>query len=135
VTPPRTRVLVVDDDALVGRLLERFLKRHYDVTVVTSAAAALARIEAGERYDLILCDRIMPGMTGEALYDVLLGTAPEQVERMVFLSGGVVEGAHAEFSRRAAANLHLQKPVDPTLLIEQLDSVLARLGPLASRGA
>lgn len=131
--PTRTRVLVVDDDALVGRLMERFLQRHHDVTLVNSGTEALARIEAGERYELILCDRIMPGMTGEELYDALLVAAPEQVERMVFLSGGVVEDVHADFRRRAAANLHLQKPVDPSLFIDQLAGVLARLGPLAPR--
>ena len=72
---PRARVLVVDDEPLVGAVLRRTLVEH-DVTVVESARAALDRIAAGERYDLVLSDLLMPGLSGMDLYRELVRARP-----------------------------------------------------------
>jgi|HubBroStandDraft_6_1064221.scaffolds.fasta_scaffold122392_1 CheY-like chemotaxis protein len=105
-----TRVLVVDDDQLVSRALARALG-DCDVVVASDARDALASIERGERFDVIVCDLMMPDMTGMDLYDALLEVAPGQVERMIFLSGGAVTTRARDFAA-TVPNLLLEKPFD-----------------------
>ena len=83
----RTHVLVIDDDELLARLLARALGREHEVTVVTSVREALARVEAGERFDLILCDLMLPGLSGMDFYERVGVVAPELVERISIMTG------------------------------------------------
>src|SRR5271170_1849668 len=53
------RIVVVDDEIAIGRSLARTL-RNYDVVALDNARDVLTRLRAGERYDLILCDVLMP---------------------------------------------------------------------------
>jgi CheY-like chemotaxis protein len=80
-------VLVIDDDLTLGRSIVRTLRKH-DVTLLTDAAAALARLETGELPDLVLCDLMMPGCSGMELFAKLEHVRPEVLERMVFMTGG-----------------------------------------------
>jgi CheY-like chemotaxis protein len=104
------RVLVVDDDQLVSRALARALS-DCDVAVASDARDALARIERGEKFDVIVCDLMMPGMTGMDLYDAMRTVAPSEVERMIFLSGGAVTTRAREFAA-TVPNLLMEKPFD-----------------------
>jgi CheY-like chemotaxis protein len=104
-------VLVVDDDAAFGRSLQRVLSREHDVSFVTTGVEALARIQAGPKPDLILCDVMMPGMTGIELYQRVLERHPELATRMVFVTGGV-SGEAAETFLQRTPNGYLTKPVD-----------------------
>jgi CheY-like chemotaxis protein len=112
---PRGRVLVVDDEPYVGKTLRRILGQHHDVDVVSSGEAALARLAAGPAPDVILCDLMMPGMTGMALHAELVARAPTAAARMVFVTGGAVHEAARRFVE-AVANPVLEKPVAPELL-------------------
>jgi CheY-like chemotaxis protein len=58
------------------------------VSVTTSAPEALEWITAGRHYDLVLCDLMMPHMTGMDFFEQLARVAPEQSEEVVFLTGG-----------------------------------------------
>jgi signal transduction histidine kinase len=82
------RVLVVDDEPMLCRAIERILGTSHHVTSVTSAKDALARIGGGERFDVILCDLMMPEMSGMDLYDEVRRSAPGQAEKFIFMSGG-----------------------------------------------
>jgi PAS domain S-box-containing protein len=114
VTPIRAtkvaRILVLDDDALVGKTLRRALKDH-DVTVLSDAREARDRLAAGERFDLILCDLMMPEMTGMELHAVLSATIPEQAACMVFVTGGAFTPSAMEFLE-GVANERIDKPFD-----------------------
>ncbi|MGH7271912.1 MAG: ATP-binding protein [Polyangiaceae bacterium] len=66
--PARHRVLIVDDERLVGEAIARALSEENEVEVVTEAKQALLRVSVGERYDVLLCDLMMPVMTGMDLY-------------------------------------------------------------------
>jgi len=90
------RVLVVDDEVMVANALARCL-RDYDVVVMVSAREALERVVNGERFDIILCDLMMPEMTGSVLYDEINRLAPDQAERMVFVTGGATTPQAQEF--------------------------------------
>lgn len=103
------RILVVDDDPMVGTTLRRVLERDHEVTVVESAREALTLIGAGQRYDVILCDVMMPQMTGIELHTELGRLAADQQERMIFVTGGTfTPKARAFFDK--APNALIEKP-------------------------
>jgi PAS domain S-box-containing protein len=103
------RILVVDDDPMVGTTLRRVLERDHEVTVVESGREALTLIGAGQRYDVILCDVMMPQMTGIELHAELGRLAVDQQERMIFVTGGTfTPKARAFFDK--APNALIEKP-------------------------
>jgi PAS domain S-box-containing protein len=114
----RGKVLVVDDEPMIGATLTRILSAH-EVVPVHSAREALARIEAGERFDVILCDLMMPEMNGMDLHAALAKAAPEVVGRMVFLTGGIFTAAARAFVEQTSAPI-VEKPFDPASLREMV---------------
>jgi signal transduction histidine kinase len=112
----RGRVLVIDDEPLIATAIRRTLWLEHDVIIAPAAKGALERILRGEQFDVILCDLMMPQMTGMDLYDQLVRTAPNQAERMVFLSGGTATAAVREFLDDVP-NQRLEKPFDTRQLV------------------
>jgi PAS domain S-box-containing protein len=122
---PRMRILVVDDEPLVARAVSRTLAASHDVVALTSARAALERVESGaEAFDAMLCDLMMPEMTGMELYARLLDVSPGLAARTVFLTGGAFTEPARAFLERVP-NARLEKPFDPRTLREILSRVLA----------
>jgi CheY-like chemotaxis protein len=121
----RGRVLLVDDEPFIGSALRRLLGAENEVVAVSSGHDALARITAGERFDLILCDLRMPAMNGMELYDRLREEAPEMAERMVFFTGAAFTGDIRAFFARVRNEL-LEKPFDPKALKALVRRAIAR---------
>lgn len=115
------RVLVVDDEPHIVSSLRRALMGH-DVRVVTRSREALDLVLAGERFDAILCDLMMPVMTGMDLAHELERVAPDQAARMVFVTGGAFTARAREFLEHTT-NPRLEKPLD----LERLHAVIADL--------
>jgi signal transduction histidine kinase len=110
-TGKRGKVLVVDDDAVVAKSVTRTLASHHDTMTADSGRRALDLLRGGERFDVILCDVMMPEMTGPELYDEVLRLAPEQARAMVFVTGGVFTPSAQEFLERVT-NPRIEKPFD-----------------------
>ena len=102
------RVLVIDDEPSVGRVIGRMLSEH-DVVVVTSGKQGQEQIESGKQFDVILCDLMMPSVTGMDLYAWVSKTHPELARRMVFMTGGVFTPRGRKFLQEVP-NLYLEKP-------------------------
>jgi CheY-like chemotaxis protein len=81
-------VLVIDDDEAISRLYARWLSDSHVVAVVGTAKEALARILAGERFDTIVCDVNMPGMSGFEFHAAASRIDAEQARRVVFVTAG-----------------------------------------------
>ena len=105
----RAKILLIDDEPAFRGSIAHLLGLTHDVTAAASAREALDRILGGERFDLLLCDLMMPEMTGIDLYEELHRAAPEQAARMVFLSGGAFTARAQAFLKRVP-NAHLEKP-------------------------
>jgi PAS domain S-box-containing protein len=116
-TAPRTRgrVLIVDDEAMFANSMRRLLSREHEVAVENSGRAALDRFRAGERFDVILCDLMMPELTGMDVHSALMELSPEQAARMVFLTGGAFTPAAQRFLD-AHEGAFFEKPCDLQLL-------------------
>jgi len=122
----RGRVLVVDDDPLVGRSLARLLQASHDVTVLMSPAEAVGRIDAGERWDAILCDLMMPELSGMDVEERLVRSAPDLVARVVYLTGGAFTERARQFL--ASGRPYLDKPVDAQALRQRVAELVKRAG-------
>jgi CheY-like chemotaxis protein len=127
----RGRVLVVDDEPIVARAAERLLAG-YDVTVATSAAEALRRFEAGERFDAVLCDLMMPQVSGMELHARVRALAPDAADRFVFVTGGAFTDSAAAFLRTTTA-AWIEKPFAAATLREAVAAAVAK-GQRPSRG-
>jgi CheY-like chemotaxis protein len=109
--PSIGRVLVIDDEPLVADAVALILSSAHAVTVVNSAEAALALLARGDRYDVILCDVMMPVMSGADLHARLTTVAPSEAARMVFITGCALVPEVRTFLDRVA-NTCLEKPFD-----------------------
>jgi len=88
--PRASRILVIDDEPLVRTALVRALRGHL-VSADAAAEAALARMTAGERFDVVFCDITLGlGMSGIVFGERLRSEHPSQFERLVLLSGRLV---------------------------------------------
>jgi signal transduction histidine kinase len=97
----RGRILVVDDEEMLGVTMQRALGGEHDVMAVTTAKAAYHLLRGEQQFDLILCDLMMPEMTGMELYADLLELAPDQAEKFIFMTGG----AFSEEAKRFLAEV------------------------------
>lgn len=105
------RLLVVDDEPQIGFTLRLLLDPHHLVVPVTSAREAMARIEADGPFDVIFCDLMMPFVGGADFYKELRASAPDMVERLVFMTGGVFSAQTNEFLE-SVPNACIEKPFD-----------------------
>jgi nitrogen-specific signal transduction histidine kinase/CheY-like chemotaxis protein len=123
--PGRLRLLVVDDEESVGRALGRILGGRHQVAAVTSAREALERIERGEQFDGVVCDLMMPEMSGIDLHRALTRSAPRLAERMVLMTGGAFTPAAQEFLSESHIPC-VEKPFEADALLEALARAVAR---------
>ncbi len=129
-TPPvalvarrRGRILVVDDEPMIGAAVRRMLSPEHEVLAVTSAREAIGRLSQGERFDVILCDLMMPDMTGRAFYAELSRLAPEQAEKVIFMTGDTFSSRAREFLDQVR-NPRVEKPFDVGVLKALVQSLL-----------
>jgi PAS domain S-box-containing protein len=112
---PRGRILIVDDEAPIRQVLVRTLGRKHEAVAAASGREGQALLERDPAFDLILCDLMMPEMTGMDLHAWLVAQGSPLARRVVFMSGGA-------FTPRASAyvasvgNPVLEKPFDQAAL-------------------
>lgn len=114
-TPRRASVLVVDDDPLVGIALTRALAAEHDVSHTTRGRDAIAQVHAGKRYDVIICDVMMPEMSGAELCAELARVDPGLLERVILMTGGAFTSGGRELIEGFSGPV-LEKPVDVDVL-------------------
>jgi CheY-like chemotaxis protein len=106
------RVLVIDDEAAVGRTIQRLLGEQYDVVVLTAGSEAIdLLVRKAENFDLILCDLTMPDVTGMDVYTRSIEARAEIGQRFVFMTGGTFSPRARDFLDQVP-NERLDKPFD-----------------------
>jgi len=119
----RARVLVIDDEPLIARILQRGLSRH-QVTIASEARDALGRIQRGEVFDVILCDLMMPDLSGIDVHEYLLREYPAVASRMVFMTGGAFTSRAKQFLS-SVPNERIDKPFSLSQVNKLVDRHLA----------
>ena len=107
-------------------LLAEALSERAQVLTASSGREALELLEHDERFDAILCDLMMPGMTGVELYEWLEARLPELAARTVFMTGAAYTARTRDFLERIE-NACLSKPFRVRDVEQVLDRVLGRL--------
>jgi PAS domain S-box-containing protein len=113
----RGRVLVVDDEPMIGTVLRRTLKNDHDVFAVSSASDALGLLREGERYDIIFCDLMMPQISGVEFYETVSSEFDGMNARIVFLSGGAFTDDAKRFLEQIP-NARVEKPFEASTIRE-----------------
>ncbi|HZU84811.1 MAG TPA: ATP-binding protein [Polyangiaceae bacterium] len=111
----RGRILVVDDEPMMARAVQRLLDAEHDVVATSDPREAVDRVVGGARFDAILCDLMMPTMTGMEVYEAIAQAAPDQARRMVFMTGGAFTPRAIEFLEEVD-NPRIEKPLEHAAL-------------------
>lgn len=106
----RGRVLVIDDEPPLLKLMTRFLVGH-DIVTACSGREAQRVLENDESFDLILCDLMMPDLTGVDVHQWLVARNPGLAARLVFTTGGAFGDTAAQYVADCGAP-KLEKPFD-----------------------
>jgi len=123
-------VLVVDDEPVIARLIQKALVGH-QVTIAHDGRQAVALM--GEHpYDVILCDLIMPEMTGMDVYRAAFQRATPMHERIVFMTGGAFTQRARDFLQ-SVPNLRIEKPFDLAHLERTIHEAADATGAPSSR--
>jgi PAS domain S-box-containing protein len=107
----RARILVIDDEEMLGQAIRRYLAQEHDVEAVTSARVALELIAGGARYDVVLCDLMMPQISGMEVHETVAKIDKAQSERIVFMTGGAFTDRARTFFE-STNNQRIEKPFD-----------------------
>lgn len=116
------RILVVDDERHIARLLEYVLRKEgYEVQVAHDGEAALAAVEHTQP-DAVLLDLVLPGISGLEVLKVLRSDKQRAGLTIAVLSARSFEDMPSELIE-AGANFHCTKPVAPSTLLKKLVDV------------
>jgi len=103
------RILVIDDEPLIGRVIRTALSGEHEVSVVQRAADALNLLEIDQTFDLVLCDVVMPDLSGPELYATIAKRWSHLTGRLVFMTGGAFTPGTLDFLARVPTRV-LSKP-------------------------
>jgi len=111
------RVLVVDDEPAIGRMLARELSPH-NVVVAGSGKQGI-ELYCSQRFDLVFCDLMMPEVSGMDFFDQLSSRRPGEEARIVFMTGGAFTPRARNFLD-VVENPCLEKPFESEKLYDVL---------------
>lgn len=117
------RVLVIDDEPMLRGVIRRMLASEHTIEETSDAGDALRRMAAGEQFDVILSDLMMPGMTGMQLHAEVAKLDPDQAGKIIFMTGGAFTDRAREFLE-AVPNPRLDKPFTAQELRGAVNSIV-----------
>jgi DNA-binding response OmpR family regulator len=123
----RARLLIVDDEVVFSGSLRRMFANEHEVSVANRGRDVLGLLRDGERFDAILCDLVMPEVSGIDLYKELRRIAPDQADCVIFLTGGAFS-EHAQDFLDGLSNPWFEKPCNLEMLRAAVREVVVRNG-------
>ena len=108
----RKKVLVIDDEPMILKLIQRTLADDYEVVTKESSLEALGFLKTQSDFDIVLCDLMMPEMTGIELFEKVGDEMPDIAEKFVFMTGGAFTPTAKRFLSTNVNKL-LDKPFTP----------------------
>ncbi len=120
----RARVLVVDDERPLARTLRRVLSTH-EVVLAYDGTAAYDILQLDRSFDVVLCDLMMPGLSGVELYQRVSALHPELESRFIFMTGGSLSELGDAFLECVGPRV-LTKPFDHSRMLEWVNEAVRR---------
>jgi signal transduction histidine kinase len=122
------RILVVDDDRSVGTVVASVLGAQHEVAIARSGREALGMLERDSEFDLIVCDVMMPEVSGVDLYEALVLVRPHLGNRFLFMTAGAFTKSAREFLDRVQPPT-IHKPFEADALIDAVARALHASSP------
>lgn len=116
----RGRLLVIDDELRLARTLELALEDHIDIEVIESGQGAIELLTVRSNFDMVLCDLMMPEVSGMDVYTHVAANDPKLAERFVFMTGGAFTDRARDFLKEQKRP-RLEKP----FALEDVERLLA----------
>jgi signal transduction histidine kinase/CheY-like chemotaxis protein len=113
-TSRRLRLLIVDDEVLVARAVRRVFDKEFKVEIALDGQSALDKLRNTD-FDVVLCDVMMPGITGLDVYRQVRSENEVLARRFVFATGGLFSQELSDSVKRLS-NMIVEKPFDPAEL-------------------
>ena len=120
----RGRILVVDDEAGIRSSIARLLKKDHEIVTVSSGIEGRSLLKKDKGFDLILCDLMMPEMSGMELHEWLTGYDEELAQRVVFITGGAFTTGASEYLAKVG-NTWVEKPFDTIAFRKMTNEMVA----------
>ena len=119
----KASILVIDDESAVRALIKRDLALNgHTVEEAGKPAQALEKLERS-KYDIILLDMRMPGISGKELYAKIIGKWPEMAQHVIFITGDASDASTLQFFKEH--NLpFITKPFDNSAMLLEIDKIL-----------
>ena len=118
----RSRILIVDDERAMRTTLAALLSDRYDVLTADSGASAIGTLKKDPAFDAVLCDLMMPEVSGVDVYAWIQAEAPALTQKVVFMTGGAFTPRARELLERVP-NRHVEKPFELGELSAALEKV------------
>lgn len=110
-------MLLLDDDPAIGRMVQSCLSRNgYSVTLAASGAQGIREVMAND-FAVILCDMMMPALSGDMFYRAVERTRPSLCSRILFITGHGGDSNAREFIKSVNGRV-LLKPFDLPGLVD-----------------
>ncbi len=109
-------ILVIDDDEKIGLMMQRLLQPIYRVTYVNSALEGLSTLDKKGDIDLIICDAMMPDVSGYDLLDKLKVNHLTMMAHFILMTGGTLETNRFQQYKDTFGTPVLYKPFDLDVL-------------------
>ncbi|MGC8485247.1 MAG: response regulator [Candidatus Baltobacteraceae bacterium] len=119
------RVLIADDDPAICTLVDTVLRKGpFQMIVCNDAESALVAIGREDPFDIIICDFMLPGISGLDLIERLRSNERTRGVPILMISGHTNYAMDGR-AKNAGANLFLNKPFTISQLRAAVNQLLA----------
>lgn len=119
------RILLIDDEPSIRRAYRRLLSPHEVIAFDADDALNHTLVGGDQRFDVVVCDLMMPGIDGVAIYKRFLEDSPYLASRTIFCTGGAFGERARQFVARTGRPV-LEKPVSKDALVDAARAMVER---------
>lgn len=119
------KILLVEDEKKIRQIIEKYLIKEGFEVIATDTGEDALEIVKKESLDLIILDRMLPGLSGDEVIENIRRTSDIPI---IMVTAKVEESDIIEGFKYGADD-YIVKPFSPQVLIERVKAILRRLGP------
>ncbi len=122
----KASVLVIDDEETIRTFIRRILENNgHTVTEMDRPVRDNLENLFAEKFDIILLDMKMPGMSGKEFYMAVKKEYPDMARRIIFITGDTSDSTTVKFFKENNL-LYIEKPFDQSTLINKINELFKK---------